>query len=44
MSPKISLIAAVGEHLELGAKNELLWHLPDDFKWFVNKTKGHPIV
>jgi len=34
----------VGEHLELGAKNELLWHLPDDFKWFVNKTKGHPIV
>lgn len=30
--------------MELGAKNDLLWHLPDDFRWFVNKTKGHPVV
>ena len=30
----ISMIAAVGENLELGAGNELLWHLPDDFAWF----------
>lgn len=44
MAALISLIAAVGEHLELGAKNDLLWHLPDDFRWFVNKTKGHTVV
>jgi dihydrofolate reductase len=44
MAVKISLIAAVGENLELGAKNEMLWHLPDDFAWFVKHTKGHPII
>lgn len=44
MRPLISLIAAVGENLELGAENELLWHLPDDFAWFVQHTKGHVII
>lgn len=44
MATHISLIAAVGENLELGADGELLWHLPDDFAWFVNHTKGHPII
>ncbi|MFN4940366.1 MAG: dihydrofolate reductase, partial [Bacteroidota bacterium] len=34
----ISMIAAVGENLELGASNELLWHLPDDFAWFIKHT------
>jgi dihydrofolate reductase len=40
----ISMIAAVGENLELGAGNELLWHLPDDFAWFIKHTKGKPVV
>lgn len=44
MPPHISLIAAVGENLELGAENNLLWHLPDDFAWFVEQTKNHVIV
>jgi dihydrofolate reductase len=44
MSAHISLIAAVGENLELGADNELLWQLPDDFSWFVDQTKGHTMV
>lgn len=44
MSSVISLIAAIGNNLELGANNELLWHLPDDFKWFVQRTKGHPVI
>jgi dihydrofolate reductase len=44
MATAISMIAAVGEHLELGAANDLMWHLPDDFRWFVNHTKGHPVV
>jgi dihydrofolate reductase len=44
MAAKISLIAAVGENLELGAGNDLLWHLPDDFAWFVKHTRGHPVI
>jgi dihydrofolate reductase len=40
----ISMIAAVGENLELGAGNELLWHLPDDFAWFIKHTKGKPVI
>ncbi|MBS3915883.1 MAG: dihydrofolate reductase [Bacteroidetes bacterium] len=44
MPPIISLIAAVGENMELGGSNQLLWHLPDDFTWFVNHTKGHAVV
>ena len=41
---KISLIAAMDSHLAIGYKNELMWHLPDDFKWFKKHTVGKPIV
>ena len=40
----ISAIAAIGKGLELGAGNDLLWHLPDDFSWFVQHTRGKPVV
>jgi len=40
----ITLIAAIGNNHELGQNNNLLWHLPDDFKWFVEKTKGKAVV
>jgi dihydrofolate reductase len=40
----ISLIAAIGNNHELGAANDLLWHLPDDFAWFIRHTKGHPVI
>lgn len=40
----LAMIAAVGKNLELGAKNELLWHLPIDFKWFIRQTKFKPII
>ncbi|MFZ9970254.1 MAG: dihydrofolate reductase [Bacteroidia bacterium] len=42
--PKIALIAACGRQRELGAGNALLWHLPDDFQWFIRHTKGKSIV
>lgn len=44
MAAIISLIAAIGRKRELGAGNDLLWHLPDDFAWFVRHTKGHPVI
>lgn len=44
MGVLISLIAAIGKNHELGAANDLLWHLPDDFAWFIRHTKGHPVI
>ncbi|NLN24609.1 MAG: dihydrofolate reductase [Bacteroidetes bacterium] len=40
----IILIAAVGENNELGKDNQLLWHLPDDFKRFKKLTSHHFII
>lgn len=41
---KVSLIVAVDENLGIGANNTLIWHLPDDFKWFKEKTMGLPVI
>ncbi len=41
---QISLIAAIGQNFEIGANNDLLWHLPIDFKWFIQHTKGKPVL
>jgi len=40
----ITLIAAVAENNAIGKDNQLLWHLPDDFKRFKNITSGHHII
>jgi dihydrofolate reductase len=40
----LSLIAAVGKNGVLGKNNDLLWHLPLDFKFFKETTQGHAIV
>jgi dihydrofolate reductase len=40
----ITLIAAVAENNALGKDNQLLWHLPDDFKRFKSITSGHYII
>lgn len=40
----ITMIAAAGANNELGRDNELLWHLPDDFKRFKQLTTGHHII
>lgn len=40
----ITLIAAIGKNKELGADQDMLWHLPNDFRHFKAKTIGHPIV
>ncbi|NHF60966.1 dihydrofolate reductase [Flavobacteriaceae bacterium TP-CH-4] len=38
------MIAAAAENNALGKDNDLIWHLPDDFKYFKNRTTGHPII
>ncbi len=40
----ITIIAAAGENNELGKNNDLVWHLPDDFKRFKQLTTGHHII
>lgn len=41
---KVSLIVAVGENLEIGKDNDLLWHLPKDMRFFTQTTKGHHVI
>lgn len=38
------LIAAIGQNNELGKNNQLIWYLPNDLKFFKEKTSGHQIV
>lgn len=40
----LTMIAAAGEGNELGKDNDLVWHLPDDFKRFKQLTTGHCII
>ena len=38
------MIAAAGSNNELGKDNDLVWHLPNDFKRFKSLTTGHHII
>ena len=40
----ITMIAAAAENNALGKNNDLVWHLPDDFKRFKRLTSGHYII
>ena len=40
----LSMIAAAAENNALGKDNDLVWHLPDDFKHFKKRTSGHKII
>ncbi len=41
---KTSIIVAMGRNREIGAKNKLLWKIPEELKRFKEITTGHPIV
>lgn len=40
----VILIAAVAENNALGKDNQIIWHLPNDFKRFKQLTTGHHII
>ncbi len=40
----LTLIAAAAENNALGKDNQMIWHLPDDFKRFKQLTTGHYII
>lgn len=40
----ISMIACIGENGELGAGNDLVFHIKEDMKYFKETTMGHPII
>lgn len=41
---KINAIYAVSENGVIGNRNDLPWHLPDDFKYFKQMTSGKPVI
>lgn len=40
----ISIIVAASENNAIGKNNQLLWHLPNDLKFFKNTTWGMPVI
>lgn len=40
----ISMIVAAAENNVIGKDNQLIWHLPDDLRFFKQKTSGHCII
>jgi dihydrofolate reductase len=42
--PELVLIAAVARNGVIGKDNRLLWHLPEDMRFFKDTTLGHPVV
>ena len=41
---KITLIVAAAENNAIGKDNKMLWHLPNDFKYFKKNTLEHSVV
>lgn len=44
MSILISAIVAMGKNRAIGKDNQLLWHIPEEFKHFKATTTGKPII
>ncbi|HRH88936.1 MAG TPA: dihydrofolate reductase, partial [Rubrivivax sp.] len=44
MTPELVLIAAVARNGVIGRGNELLWHLPEDMRFFKAATRGHAVI
>ena len=40
----ISLIVAAAKNHAIGKNNQMLWYMPEDFKYFKNQTWGLPVL
>ena len=40
----INIIVATSKNNQIGINNQLPWHIPEDLKYFKEKTDGHMIV
>ena len=40
----ISLIVAAANNHAIGKNNQMLWYMPEDFKYFKNQTWGLPVL
>jgi|SRR6185312_2750061 len=40
----LSIIVAAAENNVIGKNNQMVWHLPEDFRFFKNKTWGLPLI
>jgi len=41
---RISMIVAAGSNAAIGKENKMLWHIPEDFKYFKATTMGKPMI
>ncbi len=44
MTKRISIIVAVASNWAIGKDNDLLWHIPNDLRWFKKHTSGNPVI
>lgn len=42
--PEWKAIAALSINRAIGFRNQIPWHLPEDFRWFKQTTTGHTLV
>ncbi|PPL04768.1 dihydrofolate reductase [Parapedobacter indicus] len=42
--PFVSAIVAAAENNAIGKDNKLLWHLPNDLRYFKRTTSGHAVI
>ena len=42
--PLVSAIVAAAENNAIGKDNQLLWHLPNDLRFFKRTTTGHTVI
>ena len=40
----LSIVAAIANNNVLGKNNQLIWHIPEDLKYFKKLTTGHTII